>query len=248
MGVLNTSLARLYAPYSASMKFASNERERPTSLLPDTTFDLRKRAGVHEAAHAIVARAYGLPVNFAELKAEPGEGRVILARGNHAPWARTVVFLAGPSAEIVFYSGHIEGSYVDFKRARQFAQRIDPENIGKVIRQAWAAAEKIVRDNRTVISCLAAVLERNGKLSGAEIDGIIGSISFTGKVRPGPLQPRATEGEICELGLVSEIEKQTHRRHCGNCGEKLADPSSEVCPGCGALIVAFDDIRLGEAQ
>jgi hypothetical protein len=40
-----------------------------------------------------------------------------------------------------------------------------------------------------VISCLAAVLERNGTLSGAAIHAIIGSISINGNARPGPSRP-----------------------------------------------------------
>jgi Fe-S-cluster formation regulator IscX/YfhJ len=43
-------------------------------------------------------------------------------------------------------------------------------------------------------------------------------------------------GDVCELGLASEMEKRMRRQRCGDCGEKLADPSSELCPGCGALI------------
>jgi hypothetical protein len=52
---------------------------------------------------------------------------------------------------------------------------------------AHEAAAKIVRDNRAVISTLAVVLERKGKLSGAEIDGVIGNIGRV--VGPGPAAP-----------------------------------------------------------
>jgi hypothetical protein len=198
MGVINTSLVRLYAPYSARMKFvddaAAKKRKLPTALPPSSLpFVERKQTALHEAAHAVAARAYGLSIDFAEVGVSPNGviGRVVHAKGaKGAAWARTVISLAGPSADLVFYNTSDNGARSDLKYARQYAKRVDPQTSGEVICQAWAAAEKIIRDNRAVISCLAAVLEYKGKLSGAAIDGIIGSISFTGKVRPGPVRPR----------------------------------------------------------
>lgn len=76
------SLARLYAPYGAAMKFvgddqpaAAAKRKQPTPLLPDKqkcgpsvlTFAERKRIALHEASHAVAARTYGLVVKFARI-------------------------------------------------------------------------------------------------------------------------------------------------------------------------------------
>jgi hypothetical protein len=160
------------------------------------TFDLCKRIALHEASHAVAAIAYKLPIDFAEVGAVsggPGLGRVSYAWDSYAWddsvwWIGAVVGLAGPSAEIVFYNGQDDvGGNTDYKRVSQYAQRLDPQNSARIMREAQTAALKIVRDNRTVISCLAVILERKGRLSGAEIDGIIGSI---GKVRRGPVAPR----------------------------------------------------------
>lgn len=159
------------------------------------TFDLRKRTALHEAAHAVAARAYGIPVNFAEVAAVINDlwsplGKVSYPTSGPAwglrAWAETVISLAGPCAEVVFYGGH-EGSGHDFWQADRYSRRFDLKGSGKVRREAWTAALKVVRDNRTVISFLASTLRHKGKLSGAQIDGIISSI---GKIRPGPLPVR----------------------------------------------------------
>jgi hypothetical protein len=194
---IRTSLARLYAPYGANMKFvgdnqptAAKKRKRSTSLLPDVTFNLRKQVALHEAAHAVAARAYGVSVRFAEIVTSVAaniDARLGSVRHKKpdTAWANVVIALAGPAANIIFYPAErvLKGSSGDLEQAQRHAQQVDPQNSAEVERQAWTAALKIVRDNRTAIFCLAAVLEYAGNLSGAEIDAII---SFDGKVRPGP--------------------------------------------------------------
>ena len=101
-------------------------------------------------------------------------------------WANTVKALAGPQGELAFYN-HEYGSANDVVQARQFAREVNPDFSDDVMRSAQIAAAKIIHDNRTVISALAVVLERKGKLTGEEIDGIIGSIS--GDIGPGPAAP-----------------------------------------------------------
>jgi len=101
-------------------------------------------------------------------------------------WANTVKALAGPQGELAFYN-HEYGSANDVVQARQSAREVNSDYSDDVMRSAQIAAAKIIHDNRTVISALAVVLERRGKLTGEEIDGIIGSIS--GDIRPGPAVP-----------------------------------------------------------
>jgi hypothetical protein len=209
---VHISLARLYAPYGAAMKFvgddrppAAAKREQPTPLLPERcepsvlSFAERKRIALHEAAHAVAARTYGLVVKFArigttaDIVIDAALGSVRYEAAGTA-WEHAVVALAGPSADVVFYSGQrIAGADDDLAHAHQYARQVDPKNTDRVIAQAWRAAVKLVRDNCTVISCLAVVLERKGKLSGAAIDSIIGSISISGNARPGPSRPRGGE-------------------------------------------------------
>ena len=166
---------------------ANSAHCEPTQL----TFDMRMRTAVHEASHAIAARAYGLPIDFAEVCADDSGEWVgaVVSPVRERGWARTVELLAGRQGELAFYSDEA-GTTDDFERAEQSARKLDPDYSDVVIQMARAAAAKIVRDNRTVISTLAAVLERKGKLSGAEIDGVIGGIN--GKVRPGPAAPDMT--------------------------------------------------------
>jgi hypothetical protein len=118
-------------------------------------------------------------------------GRVVspvFAKISYA-WAKTVQALAGAQGELAFY-GDEWGSDGDFEKAERSAREIDPDNSDGIVRRAREAAAKIVRGNRAVISALAVVLERNGRLSGAEIDGIIGTVS--GRLGPGPSTPDMT--------------------------------------------------------
>jgi hypothetical protein len=144
--------------------------------------DSRKRTAVHEAAHAVAAKAYGLTIRFAEVYTGPNDkgnlGRVVHAKATR--WANTVISIAGPQGELAFYNNEW-GSDHDFEQAHRSARQFDRGNSTEVVREAKTAAQKIVRDNLAVIFHLAAALECRGKLSGAEIDGIIG------KVRPGPV-------------------------------------------------------------
>src|SRR5262249_55520972 len=142
----------------------------------------------------VAAKAYGLPIDFVEVCADTSGG--VLGRVAYSPawvrwdnsyvWAVTVVSLAGAQGELAFCNDE-SGSGSDFGRAEQAAREIDSENSDEVMRLAQVAAMKIVGDNRTLISVLAAILERKDKLSDAEVDGIIGSIA--GKVRSGPVVP-----------------------------------------------------------
>jgi dUTP pyrophosphatase len=159
-------------------------------------FEGRKRTAVHEASHVVAAKAYGLSIDFAEICADNSGGRtgqVVYTSlefwGDSYAWANAVTALAGPQGELAFYK-HEWGSTHDFERAKQSAQEVDPDYSDDVMRVAHMAAAKIVGDNRTVISALAAVLEREGKLSGEEIDGVIDSIG--GKIGPGPGIPDMT--------------------------------------------------------
>jgi hypothetical protein len=154
------------------------------------SFDVRQRTAVHEAAHAVAARAYGLSISFAEVCADDSSeslGRVRHEAGEG--WTDVVVALAGPQGELAFYNDEW-GSNHDREHAEQYARKVDPDFSDEVMQAAQTAAAKIIRENRTVISTLAVILERQGKLSGAEIDGIIGSITgINGRVRPAPAGP-----------------------------------------------------------
>jgi hypothetical protein len=156
-------------------------QKREPLMLPA---NLRKLTALHEAGHAVAARAYRLPIDFAEIGADPEGGprigRVVHRKCDDA-WASTVIALAGPIAE-TFISGQDgkEGADNDFETADRNARRFDPQQSTKVVREARTAALTLVRVNCIVISRLAIVLERKGKLSGAEIDDIIGEVG------PGP--------------------------------------------------------------
>jgi dUTP pyrophosphatase len=157
---------------------------------------VRKRTAVHEASHAVAAKAYGLAIDFAEICADNSSGRtgqVVYTSlefwGDSYAWANAVTALAGPQGELAFCNGE-GGSRKDLQHAKQCARKVDPAYSDEIMQLARAAAAKIVRDNHTVISALAVVLEREGKLSGEEIDGVIDSTG--GKIRPGPGIPDIT--------------------------------------------------------
>jgi hypothetical protein len=154
-------------------------------------FNSRERIAVHEAAHAVAVKAYGFPIDFAEICADAsGEmlGHVVWKSSGAAHWARTVVSLAGAQGELAFYNNE-SGSDDDFGRAEQSAREFDSENSDEVMRLAQVAAMRIVRDNRILISALAIVLEYKDRLFGAEIDRIVNRING---VRPGPVAPDMT--------------------------------------------------------
>jgi hypothetical protein len=159
-------------------------QKREPLMLPANS---RKRTALHEAAHAVAAKAYRLPIDFAE--AEGARGQVVFAEGwvdaRAFAWASVVTALAGPQGELAFCNDEAGGNG-DFETAEHFAREVDLDFSDEVVRLAQTAATMIVRDNRVVISRLAAVLEHKGKLSGAEIDGI------SGEVRPGPAAPDMT--------------------------------------------------------
>jgi hypothetical protein len=153
------------------------------------TFDVRKRAAVHEAAHAVATKAYGSLIHLAEICVDNPEWCGRVCHEVWGAWENVVVCLAGAQGELAFFNNEW-GSGHDLECAKRLARKVDPDYRGEVIQSARTAAAKIVRDNRTVISVLAVVLEHKGKLSDVEIDGVIGSIS--GTIRPGPSAPDMT--------------------------------------------------------
>jgi hypothetical protein len=151
----------------------------------------RERTALHEAAHAVAVKAYGFPIDFVEICADASNGvlgQIVHTRMCNA-WADTVVSLAGNQGELAFCNDEPAGGS-DLEHAEQSAREVDSENSDEIMRLARVAAMKIVRENRTLISTLAVILERKDKLSGAEIDSIVGSIA--GEVRPGPTAPDMT--------------------------------------------------------
>jgi len=158
--------------------------------LTQSAFEERKRTALHEAAHAVAMRAYGIPIKFAEICTDDPSGRAgavvysTFAEVSYA-WADTVATLAGPQGELAFFDDE-GGSSCDFEQAERSARKVDPAHSNEIMQLARAAATKVVHNNRTAISALAEVLEREGKLTGAEIDGIIG------KIGPGPVVPDMT--------------------------------------------------------
>jgi hypothetical protein len=83
-------------------------------------FNSRERIAVHEAAHAVAAKAYGFPIDFAEICTDAsGEmlGQVVWKSSGATHWARTVVSLAGAQGELAFYNDE-SGSEGDFERAQ----------------------------------------------------------------------------------------------------------------------------------
>ena len=154
-------------------------------------FNSRERIAVHEAAHAVAVKAYGFAIDFAEICTDAsGEmlGQVVWKSSGATHWAKTVVSLAGAQGKLAFYNDE-SGSEGDFERAEQNAREVDSENSDEIMRLAQAAAMKIVRDNRTLISALAFVLEYKDRLVGAEIDRLVNRIN---EIKPGPAGPDMT--------------------------------------------------------
>jgi hypothetical protein len=91
----------------------------------------RERVALHEAAHAVAAKAYGLSVSYAEIYTEAWDGRLgqmsFSSKRNSHAWARAVVSLAGPQGELAF-CGDEYGSDRDFENAEQDAWKFDPDN------------------------------------------------------------------------------------------------------------------------
>ena len=75
------------------------------------TFDVRKRAAVHEAAHAVATKAYGSLIHLAEICVDNPEWCGRVCHEVWGAWENVVVCLAGAQGELAFFnnewgSGH----------------------------------------------------------------------------------------------------------------------------------------------
>jgi hypothetical protein len=127
----------------------------------------------HEAGHAVIAHVLNVPVKRVTLKAVTSPLKRVTARRR---WKRAVIAFAGPVAEDRFqryppaehpalWSSAWDGD------ARNAARYLGAD--GDIV-AAHREAVRLVREHWDAIERVADALAERGRLSGAEVDALIG--------------------------------------------------------------------------
>jgi hypothetical protein len=133
------------------------------------------RVAFHESAHVYVARALGLPVVEVVIDLDTGAGHT-LPDDKIASDALDVLTLlcAGGRGELLRFPT-IRGASSDEESIRAVLfEVVDPRDREATLRQARAAAERLVRDGEAAITELAHVLVRRRQMSGEDALAILG--------------------------------------------------------------------------
>lgn len=151
---------------------------------------LERRTAVHEAGHAVVALALGLPFAFVTVLDEDDDypGLVLGTkrehRGSETPSAAQAaewlangwlsVLLAGAVAEHVTYGAlpleSLIGAASDLHQAcKLVTAALPPEQHGEALWRAADYAERLLNQHRPALDAVAAALETRQQLSYAEV-------------------------------------------------------------------------------
>jgi hypothetical protein len=128
----------------------------------------------HEACHAVGNVRHNIRIERVWAGSVRGRCRKARGFGRIDAFRVIVCWLAGPAADRVFFDRDPDqASYSDVEKAWAMAQFYDRNNGPGVFNQAWAAAIKLVEDNRAAIEEVADRLYDNGALTGEEVAAIV---------------------------------------------------------------------------
>jgi hypothetical protein len=123
---------------------------------------------IHEAGHAVVARALALRCGSALI--ENGRGRANYQDTTDDSIAVIVTHMSGAAAEYVLTGRIANGLAADQQAVTSLC---DARGMTQAeVDRLWSTACTLVRAHETSIRCVAVELQRRGELSGAEIDAI----------------------------------------------------------------------------
>jgi hypothetical protein len=193
---------------------ANAERSRHTKKSPPDRRTIGSKSSVvdhiahHEAGHAVVARALGLPI--VEVAIDPTSGGHNRYRASEPPagWTATndgAVLFAGYLAEIRWCVGELHGSDDDRAKAEQLIGE------GLDARMAERIASDILDRHGSDVERLADALIRNRRLTGEQIDELLGRAAPdqpNSAADPGH-QPRSAEPPRSFAELLDDWQRLT---------------------------------------
>lgn len=151
------------------------------------------RIAVHEAAHCVVAMAYGVDVEFATLRqGAPGLPDTIAhmrsSTKGRTPWIGAVISAAGIAADIGWFGLTDYAHAADLEQVRAALRREgeDSATLDRRLGAAEAAAVQILFHNTAAVFRLADKLDAARELTGQEVRRIAGKI-VPATVRAEPL-------------------------------------------------------------
>jgi hypothetical protein len=123
---------------------------------------------IHEAGHAVIARALALHCGAATLA--DGHGRADYQDEADSSIATILAHMAGAAAELVLTGRIANGLASD---QQQVSSLCDARGMSQdAVDRLWHTACALVRANETSIRCVAVELQRRRALSGEQIDAI----------------------------------------------------------------------------
>ncbi len=180
VATLVTTLGTAGHPSEADLLRALNKGDSPTN---EPSRDELHSVAIHEAGHALVCLALGIPLRqicvieqddtagFVQIAPEDGAGTREYYR------RRICLALGGALAEELFLGSFSDGASVDLKRARKFATRAPAERLSaaailceeecqasaahELIESALAETRELLARERTFLNALVAQLERD---------------------------------------------------------------------------------------
>ena len=125
---------------------------------------------IHEAGHAVIARALALRCGAATMADGRGRADYQDDEAEDGSIATIVAHMAGAAAEYVLAGRIADGLASD---REQVVSLCDARGLNQdAVDRLWSTACALVRANETSIRCVAVELQRHRALSGEQIDAI----------------------------------------------------------------------------
>jgi hypothetical protein len=125
---------------------------------------------IHEAGHAVIARALALRCGAATMADGRGRADYQDDEAEDGSIATIVAHMAGAAAEYVLTGRIANGLASDQEQVTSLCDARDMTQ--DAVDRLWSTACALVRANETAIRVVAVALQRRGELSGREIDAI----------------------------------------------------------------------------
>jgi hypothetical protein len=131
---------------------------------------------IHEAGHAVIARALALRCGAATMADGRGRADYQDDEAEDGSIATIVAHMAGAAAEYVLTGRIANGLASDQEQVTSLCDARDMTQ--DAVDRLWSTACALVRANETAIRVVAVALQRRGELSGREIDALLTSGSM----------------------------------------------------------------------